>query len=49
MLLPGCKASKLYLSKPVNGPLFIHLRSFDIFIRIRLRFLTLEDNCAAAS
>ena len=44
MLLPGCNASNSISPNPVNGPLFIQRRSLEIFVKTKLRFLTLADN-----
>ena len=49
MLLPGWSASNSISDKPVNGPLFIHLKSLEIFISTTLRFLTAEESSTALS
>ena len=49
MLLPGCNASSSISERPVSGPLFINLRSLDIFIKTKARFFTALDNSAELS
>ena len=49
ILLPGCNASSSISDRPVSGPLFINLRSFDIFIKTKARFLTALDSSAELS
>ena len=44
ILLPGCKALSSISDKPAKGPLFIHLKSFEIFISATARFLSSPDN-----
>ena len=44
MLLPGCKALSSISDKPANGPLFIHLKSFEIFVSMTAKFFNSPDN-----
>ena len=49
MLLPGCSASNSMSESPVSGPLFIHLKSLQIFISTKDKFFKALDNSAALS
>ena len=44
ILLPGCSACNSISDKPANGPLFIHLKSLEIFIRITARFFNSPES-----
>ena len=44
MLLPGCNACNSISDRPAKGPLFIHLKSLEIFIRITARFFNSPES-----